>query len=288
MSLHILENDKLKISINSLGAELTSIYHKHHRLQYMWQGGDAWAKHSPVLFPIVGQLKNNTYIYQNKEYTLPRHGFAREKEFSIHHQNKNQITFRLSHDEQTLRVYPFQFFFDLQYKLIDEKLEITYIVTNSGNEEMYFSLGAHPAFRVPLDLRDKYDDYYLEFDHPEKSGRWPLVDGLIGEPSTPFFESNKIQLSKELFSNDALVFKNMQSSSIYLRSVNHSHGIQVEIHQCPFLGLWAAKNANFLCIEPWQGIADSVNATGKLEQKEGMIRLLAKGVYEYGWGVSMF
>lgn len=283
-----LENDKIKIAVLSLGAELCSLYHKEFRLQYLWQAGDAWAKHSPVLFPIVGQLKNNEYIHQQKKYSLPRHGFAREKMFSLLGQKENQITFRLSDDESTRKNYPFSFHFDIHYLLTDDELFITYSTTNTGKEKMYFSVGAHPAFRVPLDLRDKYEEHYLEFDALEQSGRWPLIEGLIDSVPTPFFKSNTIHLSKELFANDALVFKKIESNTIHLRSNKHQHGLRVRVNQCPYLGLWAAKGADFLCIEPWQGIADSVNASGELSEKEGMLVLDSGENHQYRWSIQLF
>lgn len=283
-----LENEKVKIAVLPLGAELCSLYHKQHRMQYLWQAGDAWPKHSPVLFPIVGQLKENRYTHQQKEYALSRHGFAREKIFSVVEQQDNQVVFRLSDDEDTQKNYPFKFHFDIHYQLIDSELIITYSVTNTGTERMYFSVGAHPAFRVPLDLRDKYDDYYLEFDQKEHSGRWPLKDGLIDTIPISFFNSQKVQLTKELFSSDALVFKKINSKQIHLRSNQHPHGLTVAVNSCPYLGLWAAKGADFLCIEPWQGIADSVNAHGEISEKEGMISLEIGKDYQYSWAVDVF
>ncbi len=282
-----LENEKIKITVLPLGAELCSVYHKQHRLEYIWQGA-AWAKHSPVLFPIVGQLKNNEYIHQHKKYSLPRHGFAREKIFELVKQDAKQIVFRLKEDESTLINYPFHFQFDIQYTLNDTALEVTYHITNTGNEKMYFSVGAHPAFRVPLDLRNDYKDYYLEFDQVEDSGRWPLKDGLIDVASTPFFTSQKIHLTKDLFSTDALVFKKMKSKYVDLRNTKNAHGLRFAIHQCPFLGLWAAKGSDFICIEPWQGIADSVNATGEISEKEGILNLESGENYQYTWGIQLF
>lgn len=283
-----LENDKIKIEVLPMGAELCSLFHKQYRLQYLWQAGAAWAKHSPVLFPIVGQLKNNEYIHQQNKYSLPRHGFAREKMFSVLEQKENQIIFRLSDDESTRKNYPFSFHFDIQYLLTDEELFITYSTTNTGKEKMYFSVGAHPAFRVPLDLRDKYEDYFLEFDATEPSGRWPLKEGLIDTAPIPFFNSTKIHLAKELFANDALVFKKIESNTIHLRSNKHQHGLRVSVNQCPYLGLWAAKGADFLCIEPWQGIADSIDASGEISEKEGIIALESGENHQYRWSIQLY
>ncbi len=289
-----LENEVLKISVNPMGAELCSLYHKEHRLEYIWQAGTAWPKHSPVLFPIVGQLKDNRYRYNGKEYPLSRHGFARERMFRVDDpaagsgKAPGRLLFRLLDDENTRTVYPFSFCFEIDYHLIENRLHVTYVVQNKGPETMYFSVGAHPAFRVPLDIRDQYDDYSLHFDQDETSGRWPLRDGLIDTTPSPFFTGKTLRLSKDLFQQDALVFKNLQSDYIELRSDKHAHGLKFGIYRCPYLGLWAAKNADFLCIEPWQGIADAVNASGNLEEKEGIHVLPPNEFFKTSWSIEVF
>ncbi len=283
-----LENEFIRISVKPSGAELCSIFHKEHRLEYLWQAGNAWPKHSPVLFPIVGQLKNNRYRYNGNEYTLSRHGFARERMFRPFEKGPGRLLFRLNDAEDTRKVYPFSFCFEIDYHLIKNCLHVTYIIQNKGDETMYFSVGAHPAFRVPLDLRDQYEDYTLHFDQAETSARWPLRDGLIDTTSTPFFTGKDLRISKALFNQDALVFKQLLSDYIELRSDKHAHGLKFGIYRCPYLGLWAAKNADFLCIEPWHGIADSVNASGQLEEKEGIRALAAGEFFNTSWSVEVF
>lgn len=283
-----LENEALKISVNPMGAELCSLYSKEHRIEYIWQAHAAWPKHSPVLFPIVGQLKDNRYRYNGHDYPLSRHGFARERMFRADETGPGRLLFRLLDDENTRTVYPFSFCFEIDYHLIENRLHVTYVVQNKGPETMYFSVGAHPAFRVPLDIRDQYDDYSLHFDQDETSGRWPLRDGLIDTTPTPFFTGKTLRLSKDMFQQDALVFKNLQSDYIELRSDKHAHGLKFGIYRCPYLGLWAAKNADFLCIEPWQGIADAVNASGNLEEKEGIHSLPPNEFYKTSWSVEVY
>ena len=271
-----------------MGAELCSIFHKEHRFEYLWQAGKAWPKHSPVLFPIVGQLKNNQYYYNGNAYTLPRHGFAREKTFTMAEQTDNRLVFRLTEDESTLLSYPFRFVFDVIYTIEKNSLTVTYSVYNPGEEVLYFSAGAHPAFRVPQDIRHSYDDYYLEFEKEETSGRRALENGLVATTTTPFFNGRKLSLTKELFYNDALVFNQMQSDYIDLRTVKSSHGLRFFINKCPYLGIWAAKDANFICIEPWNGIADAVNTDGNLEVKEGINKLGAGDFFKTSWSVEVF
>ena len=258
-----LTNHILKIAIASKGAELQSIYNTQTQLEYMWSGDAAfWSKKSPVLFPIVGGLKNNTYQYRDIEYTLPRHGFAREREFIVSNQTNNSITFTLQDDEETRLVYPFHFCFSITYVLNENQLLVTYLVENRGTEPLYFSVGAHPAFSVPIVPETEFSDFYLTFNEFESSGKWPLSkDGLLLNSSIPFLENtNTLALSKELFYSDALVFKHLASTSISILSKKTKHGLTVSFNGFPYMGIWAAKNANFVCIEPWCGIADSIDA----------------------------
>jgi galactose mutarotase-like enzyme len=152
----------LRVQINPMGAELSSLFNKTNGLEYIWSG-DAlyWGKKSPVLFPIVGTLKNNQYFFNGKSYPMNRHGFAREKMFTVVSHSANSIHFELQSDEHSLQVYPFQFNFSLIYTLSSTSLSVCYQVKNKGNEGMYFSVGGHPAFRLPLTDKLVYDDYYL-------------------------------------------------------------------------------------------------------------------------------
>lgn len=284
----LLENELLKVRIKPFGAELCSLFHKKNGIEYLWQAGPAWPKTSPLLFPIVGQLKENRYAYNGKEYTLPRHGFARERMFSVVETAPDGVLLRLQDDETTRSVYPFQFILDTRYRINGSQLTVTWEIRNTGSDLMYFSIGAHPAFRVPLDVRDCYSDYFLRFDCEETSGRWPLHNGLTGTMPTPFFTDQSLRLTPALFHQDALVFKNPESDFIELRSDRHAHGLRFGIYRCPYLGLWAAKDAPFLCIEPWHGIADSITATGQLTEKEGIQTLHPGLLFTASWSVAVF
>ncbi len=288
--MQTIENQFLKVSINPLGAELVSLFNKENDTEYMWNADPTfWGKSSPVLFPIVGALKNNQYCYQGKTYTLPRHGFARERVFSVESQTESSITFLLKEDEESLKVFPFNFEFRLIYTLVEKKLSVSYSVKNTGNEEMYFSVGGHPAFAVPLSENSVYDDYYLEFNQTEDFPRWELADGgLIKKEATRFLENtNRLALTKELFYQDALVFKHQQSTEVILKSDKVSKQLKFTFENFPFLGIWAAKNANFVCIEPWCGIADSENYEQELTEKEGIEVLASDQIFLRTWSVSV-
>jgi galactose mutarotase-like enzyme len=170
-----LENNFLIVKIKPKGAELNSVFNKLTKLEYMWSGDPkVWGKTSPVLFPIVGQLRNNIYLYKDNAWSLPRHGFARDMEFTIDEQNESEVVFCLTDSESSLQKYPFRFTLLMKYVLREESLQVIYTVKNNNEDPMYFSLGAHPAFKVPLIEGTSYNDYYLLFNHDENFMRWPI------------------------------------------------------------------------------------------------------------------
>jgi galactose mutarotase-like enzyme len=286
-----LNNELLRIVIAEKGAELQHIVRKDLQLEYLWNADPAfWAKKSPVLFPIVGSLKNSTYTYKGKNYTLGRHGFARDNVFAVTEQTSDSITFTLTDTENTLPVYPFNFRFHVIYTLKADELTVKYLVENTGQDTMYFSVGAHPAFKVPLEDGLKYEDYYLSFSEKENTGLWPLsADGLIETSSVPYLQNtDKLPLERSLFYKDALVFKDLSSTAITLKSDKSAHGLTVSYAGFPFMGIWAAKDADFVCIEPWNGIADSVNTSGELQEKEGIHQLEPGQEFERHWSVKVF
>lgn len=289
--MYQLSNEFLQVSIASKGAELQSIYHTGTKLEYMWSADPAfWGKKSPVLFPIVGGLKNNSYQYQGNTYSLNRHGFARDRDFTVTANSRNSITFTLEADAESLKVYPFQFRFSVIYTLEQNKLIVTYQVENNGNDSLYFSVGGHPAFAVPLVPGTAYTDYQLLFSEKETVGKWPLsATGLIEKAPVPFLENtNTLPLTKELFYGDALVFKNLQSTSISIVSDKTAHGLKLQFDGFPYMGIWSFKDADFVCIEPWCGIADSVDASGDITQKEGIHSLSPNEQFTRSWSVELF
>ena len=289
--MYYIEDQQLKISIHPKGAELQGIYHKGHQTEYMWNGDPAfWAKHSPLLFPIVGTLKDNTYYYNDKPYQLSRHGFARDREFAVETQTADAITFLLRSDADSLKVFPFVFELRVSYRIQGDTLTTTYAVTNPDKTPMYFSVGGHPAFNVPLTSDPTYTDYYLEFAKTENAPRWPISkDGLIETaPQALLNNTNRLPLTKELFSKDALVFKGLHSTSVTLRSDRSERGLTMQFPGFPFLGIWAAPGADFVCIEPWCGIADSEDSNQQWTDKEGINTLEAGAKFERSWTLELF
>lgn len=287
--MYTISNDILEATILTKGAELSSLVLLSDGHDYMWPAGAAWPKHSPVLFPIVGTLKNNTYYYQGKAYQLPRHGFARDKNFTVIEQFTDRISMLLTDDEETQAVYPFAFKFIITYTLRRHTLYVTYQVQNPGTDVLYFSVGGHPAFKLPMETGTGYSDYYLQFNQTENAGRWPIsADGLIEKQAIPLLNNtNQLPLTRELFAKDALVFKNLQSDGLTLASDAGRKTLTLNFPGFNYLGLWAARGGDFICIEPWCGIADSVDASQQLPDKEGIIPLQPYENFEKTWSVAV-
>lgn len=286
-----IQNELLTISVDAKGAELNSIFHRQHQLSYLWNGNPLfWAKHSPILFPIVGTLKDNQYTFEGKSYQMGRHGFARDTTFSVQEQSETEISFSFASDENTMKQFPFPFTLLIGYALHSNRLDVSFTVSNTGSHSMYFSVGGHPAFKVPLEENTAYEDYYLEFNSIENAGRWPIsADGLIEEaPVTLLNNTNILPLTRELFFNDALVFRHLSSNSILLKNRKGPHGLALSFTGFPYLGIWAAKHADFVCIEPWCGIADPVNSSGQLTEKEGINQLPPGGRFEKTYSIEFF
>ena len=263
-----LINDFLSITVNFKGAELQSI--KRDKNEYIWNGDvEFWGKHSPVLFPIVGSLKNNSYFLENEAYQLSRHGFARDLEFELLESEYNSLLFSLKANDVTLTNFPFEFELKIKYTLLDKKLIVQYEVINNSDKKMPFSIGAHPAFSLP----SGFENYSLEFSDIENPEYYLLKNGLISDQTETLNINDQIlSLTFKTFDNDALVFKTLKSKTITILE-NSKPYIKVDFKNFPNLGIWTVQNANFICIEPWFGYSDTTNSNGEILEKEGIIVL---------------
>ncbi|PST85073.1 aldose epimerase [Pedobacter yulinensis] len=286
-----IENDQLTAHFSEKGAELQRLGSKPTGHEYLWNGNPAfWGKYSPILFPIVGGLENDTYTYQNKEYHLSRHGFARDLVFAPKLIGDTEVAFSLSENGETLARYPFRFNLTIRYRLDGPALHCTYEVENPNQHaELLFSAGGHPAFSVPTSKDLAYSDYFLEFNGDEVLSYHKIADNLISdEVVTLKLEDRKLPLSHSLFYDDALVFKTLESNEITLKNHKNELGLRFRFDSFPYFGIWSAPDADFVCLEPWCGIADSVSHTGRLEDKEGIVRLAALQAWTRTWSVTCF
>ena len=271
-----IKNEYIKAKIKSFGAELNSLQKCAEELEYIWQGDSKyWNRHSPILFPIVGRLKNDSYTYQNQKYNMTQHGFARDKEFEVIKNEVDFIEFRLKSDEKTLEIYPFSFELYLSYKLEKNSLIVSYKVINKSDDKMLFSIGAHPAFNWTLKEDEKKEDYFLEFENIKQTKRYFLNDkGLVYDSVDLKIIDNKIALNEELFKNDALVFEDLNIKTLTLKNSINENYIKLNFENFPYLGIWSKPTgAPFICIEPWFGVADDENSNQNFEDKKGIITL---------------
>lgn len=267
MIIH-LKNENISASIDTLGAELKQL-NKGNK-NYIWEvNTNFWNKTSPILFPIVGRLKQDSYLFEGKEYNLPRHGFAREYEFEIFEQTETKVIFKLSSNLETLKIYPFLFDFYYTYEVVKNKLEVTYEIFNLNKDKMPFSIGAHPAFKLDKSI----ENYSLQFNCDEEFKSYHLTnENFDGNYSIIKSENGKINLNDTLFEIDALVFKHLQSEELILIE-NENALLKFNFKDFPYLGIWKKVKAPFLCIEPWQGLADNSLHNGNIIEKEGIILL---------------
>lgn len=288
--MYTVENDHLKVVITPKGAELESLFNKKTGIEYLWNADPKfWPKKSPLLFPVVGTLKKNKYYFEGKAYEIStRHGFARDTTFSVKAQSARSVTFNTEGNVDTLKIFPFNFSLSVIYTIEEDKLSVTYLVKNKGTGRMYFSVGGHPAFRLPMADGLTYDDYYLLFNKTENAGRWPIApDGLIETNSVPLLDNTRqLNLSKSLFYKDAVILKKLASDEVQLKSDKHGAGLTFSFKGFPYLGIWAAKDADFICIEPWCGISDVADTNQQLTDKEGIVNLPGGENFERTWSVT--
>ncbi len=271
-----ISNGKLAAQINTKGAELCSVIGLDESIQYIWQGDERyWSRSSPVLFPIVGKLKDSKYRYGSKEYFMNQHGFARDSEFALESHSQDTAVFALKSSAESLKIYPFNFKLTIAYKLCDKTIEVSWNVENIDEKEISFSIGAHPGFNCPLDPALSFEDYRLVFENQESAFREFLVDGIRAKKET-FIIEEPLSLTRELFEDDALVLSNIKSHKITLESAKSLRKVTLRFEGFPYLGIWSKGDGDFVCIEPWHGIADDENACGDFVEKQGIMKLEPK------------
>jgi galactose mutarotase-like enzyme len=295
MSVHSLENSSLSITVKEHGAELASITDVKTGTQYMWNADPAyWGKSSPVLFPAVGSMKDHSFTYQGKTYTLPHHGFARDMDFVLKERTATTLWFSLKANEDTLQKYPFDFVLECGYELQDRNVKVMWKVLNKDTSTMYFSIGAHPAFVCPLDKEGQQSDYYFQFDNQEPI-HYMLIDENALMVKKPWDEQYILstnqglcQIDPHMFDLDALIIENDQCHSVALVTPDQKPYITVKF-DAPLFGLWspAGKNAPFICIEPWYGRCDATDFNGNLEEREWGNSLEAGKEFEAAYTIEI-
>lgn len=284
MSSYVIENESLRITVTSLGAELQSIYDVDKQQEYLWNGdGKYWARRAPILFPFVGLTKNKQYVFEGKTYGTTQHGFARDMEFECTVQEAESVWFKLCSDEDTKQRYPFDFILEVGYVLEQRALKVLWKVTNPSQKTMYFSIGAHPGFMCPLKADEKQSSYYIDF-HTDKDIEYNLIkqDGLVGIYGEQLALDHGIAaIDEHMFDRDALIVENRQTQAVSLLDADKNPYITVRF-DAPLFGVWSPdhKGAPFVCIEPWYGRCDSVDFEGELPDRAYGQVLEPEGIFE--------
>lgn len=272
----ILTNNNITIEVSSLGAELTSL--KKDNIEYLWQANpDFWKRYSPILFPIVGRLLDDEYIYDNSIYKLSQHGFARDLEFDLIDQKENYVSYKLVSSKKTLKKYPFEFELIISYTLTDNKVIVGYEVINKDSKELPFQIGGHPAFNF---------DVGSSITIGCETNRYMLN-------KTPYIQSieknvyiDSIIINDETFVDDALIYNSVNK----IEMKDKEKAIEINCKHFPYIGIWSkvlnSKMAPFICIEPWFGIADFNNHNKQFTEKKGMNFLKPNEVFKASYSIT--
>lgn len=278
----ILNSEHATVEIRPLGAEMISFKRKDTGIEYIWSGdAEFWTGRSPVLFPIVGSVYGGVMRTEGGEYALKNHGFARNREFRLVESDDSRAVFRLAADEETLAIYPYRFALTLTYTLEGSSLRIQYRVDNEDDKPIYFQLGTHPAFNCPIGGDGEFEEYELAFNREETLERFFVTGGNIQIPDKSEIvmeQGTVLPLTRAQFEEGAMIFRDVKSDRVTLQSAKSEHRVSVASENFPYLGVWQPKNAPFLCIEPWHGLADADQFEGELKDKELAVEL-APGEY---------
>lgn len=289
--IYILENDKLRVKISSLGAELQSIRRIEDGTEYLWQGDPTyWARRASNLFPVCGRLWEGKHLYDGKTYEMGSHGFARGKEWEVLHQKATALTLQLLPDEGTLAAYPFRFAMEMTYTLTEDSLAVTTIVHNEDNKVMPFAVGGHPGFNVPLAEGTVYEDYKLVFDEPCQPLRFICDENCFHLDKMTLFpleESTTLPLRHSLFDDDA-IFLQKAASGVTLCSDKTARSVHLSYPDSPCLGLWHTPRteAPFVCIEPWVASPSRAGEVADLTARADMIQLEPAAVYRNTYTIT--
>jgi galactose mutarotase-like enzyme len=286
---HIISNHELTLKINELGAELSAITDLKTGKEYLWNADETyWKRHSPVLFPIVGSLKNKEYSYNDSLYSMSQHGFARDMVMKVLEKTENEIWFELKADDETKKSYPFDFILKIGYRLEDRKIKVMWDVTNEGNNKMYFQIGAHPAFNCPIHGEEGKHNYGIDF-HTNSETEYTLLtsNGLMKRESYQLSTKDGVlKVTDGLFDQDALIFENLDTKRISLITPDNKAYVTVNF-EAPVVGIWspAGKDAPFICIEPWYGRCDADDFDGTLKEREWIYELEENESFKAGYEI---
>ncbi len=277
-----IENDLFSAEIVSLGAELQSLKNRQTGEEYIWQRDpEIWEGSVPILFPVVGRMKNDSYRFEGETYPMPMHGFAWTSEFECAGHGEGHAVFILKDSPETWKVYPFSFELRVEFRLSGKGITVGYVVTNPAEKLLWFTLGSHPAFA----LCSAPENYRIRFAQKEKLDLYGLRNGLLDEVQPKYLRNESIiPLHADIFNGDALIFLDIASDSIRIETEGGS-GITVETGGAPHVGFWAKPNAPYVCIEPWYSVDETAGHDGELIHRPGIMSLSSKETWEITYSI---
>ena len=254
---YIIKNQYLSATISSMGAELRTLIDKDGVNRLHNPSNDTWNRVSPILFPQISRMPNSVYSVEGEMYKMTTHGFIRDNELELVNHNDTEITFMYKTNENTLKMYPYDFIFYVSYKLVDNTLEVHFKVENPSNKVLRYMLGGHPGFKVPLYDNEDFTDYSILFNKKETCRRMAVVDGWLSDHYDDYMvDRDIINLHHYLFCDDALIFRDLRSSYVDLVSKKHDKKIRFHFSDFEILAIWSKTklDVNLLCLEPWNGV----------------------------------
>lgn len=287
MQIREISNQHIRIAVSELGAEMQSLFSLETETEWLWQGNtEIWPRKAPFLFPVVGKLNNNQFRHQGKILPLAQHGFARDSVFQLVAENQTMLRFRLEGNEEDFGNFPFPFILEIAYELRDSRILISCLVKNPSQQELPFSIGAHPGFGLS-GWPDK--NYYLHFPEAIRPEYSLLSNGLldVNRRFPLLLENQSLKISPGLFAEDALIFAQPEFSRIQIVPEGGGEKLEVSFEGFPFLGLWSKPGAAFVCIEPWYGHADPLDFQGEFSEKPGIICLAAGGKFQCSFSLAL-
>lgn len=289
--MYIIQNDYLKVVINEKGATLWSIEDQHGH-EYLWQGNPQyWGNRGPHLFPYIGRLSEGKYTFDGEEYEMNIHGFARNMVFKAVQISQKFVIFSIRDTKETYKQYPIHFSFSIMYKLDKNRINITYYVKNEDEKEMYFGVGGHPGFYVPMDQNTQFEDWYLDFEVQQRVKQVEMSENALTTENLhdyPLEEGVRIPLKHNLFDQDAIVLTNVPSS-VLLKSDKSHRAIKVTYPQMPYVGFWHTPKteAPFVCIEPWSSLPSREGVVEDLATQPSLLSLKGHHDYINKWSVEI-
>lgn len=285
-----ISNSCISVKISDTGAELQSIVKDD--VEYLWDGDkEYWPERAPVLFPYVGRFTDGTYTLGGREYHMDIHGFGRKLPYKVIEYDQEHIVFELEDTEETFESYPYHFLLRIIYRLENNRILVEYLVENRSEEMMYFGIGGHPGFQVPLEDGLAFSDYYLEFSgigRPDRVGHTPacFLSGMNSE--FPLEDGRKIRMHHNMFDDDAIVLQNM-SNEVTLKSDRGTRSVTVSYPSMAYLGFWHAPKteAPYICIEPWTSLPSRQDVVEEFSNKSDLVRLEAGKTYKNQWSITI-